>query len=98
MTDRMLPFSDNTECNKPLFHVELLDIITTESTPFLKLYAKYSDTINRVYQPELSRSKPSGYFMYHQFNIHKFYVHPTQCIYVFCTDLRTYSDCFPIQH
>ena len=97
-TERMLPFPDNTECNKPLFHVELLDIITTDSTPLLMLCAKGSDTTNRVYQPELSRSKPSGYFMYHQFNIRKLYVQPTQCIYVFCMDLRTNSDCFPIQH
>jgi hypothetical protein len=29
------------------------------------------------------------------FNIHKFYVLPTQCIYVFCMDLRTNSDFFP---
>ena len=27
--------------------------------------------------------------MYHQFNIQQFYVQPTQCIYVFCVDLRT---------
>ena len=42
--------------------------------------------------------KPSGYCMYHQFNIHKFCMLPTQCIYVFCVDLRTNSDYFPIQH
>jgi len=42
--------------------------------------------------------QPSGHYMYHQFNIHKFYVLPTQCIYVFCVDLRTNSDYFPIQH
>jgi hypothetical protein len=30
-----------------------------------------------------------------RFNIQKFYVLPTQCIYVFCTDLRTNSDYFP---
>jgi hypothetical protein len=40
----------------------------------------------------------SGYYMYHQFNVHKFYVLPTQCIYVFCVDLRTNSHYFPIQH
>ena len=40
----------------------------------------------------------SGYYTYHQFNIHKFYFLPTQCIYVFCVDLRTNSDYFPIQH
>ena len=26
--------------------------------------------------------------MYHQFNIQQVYVLPTQCIYVFCVDLR----------
>jgi len=35
--------------------------------------------------------------MYHQFNIQEFYVLPTQCIYVFCVDVRTNSDYFPIQ-
>jgi hypothetical protein len=34
----------------------------------------------------------------HQFNIQQFSVLPTQCIYVFCVDLRTNSDYFPIQH
>jgi hypothetical protein len=33
-----------------------------------------------------------------RFNVHKFYVLPTQCIYVFCMDLRTNSDYFPTQH
>jgi hypothetical protein len=41
--------------------------------------------------------KLSGYYMYHQFNIQKFYVLPTKCIYVFCVDLRTNSDYFPTQ-
>jgi hypothetical protein len=36
--------------------------------------------------------------MYHQFSIQQFYVLPTQRIYVFCVDLRTNSDYFPIQH
>jgi len=35
--------------------------------------------------------------MYRQFNTQQFYVLPTQCIYVFCVDLRTNSDYFPIQ-
>jgi len=35
--------------------------------------------------------------MYRQFNIRQFYVLPTQCIYVFCVDLRTNSDYFHIQ-
>ena len=42
--------------------------------------------------------KPSGHYMYRQFNIQQSYVQPTQCIYVFCVDLRTNSDYFPIQH
>ena len=42
--------------------------------------------------------QPSGYYMYHQLNIQKFYILPTQCIYVFCMDLNTNMDCFPIQH
>jgi len=36
--------------------------------------------------------------MHHQFKIQQFYVLPTQCIYVFCVDLRTNSDHFPIQY
>jgi hypothetical protein len=32
-----------------------------------------------------------------KFNIHKFYVLPTHCIYVFCMDLRTNFDYFPIE-
>jgi len=35
--------------------------------------------------------------MYRHFSIHKFYVLLTQCIYVFCVDLRTNCDFFPIQ-
>ena len=30
--------------------------------------------------------------MYRQFNVHRLYVLPTQCVYVFCMDLRTNSD------
>ena len=40
----------------------------------------------------------SGHYMYRQFNIQQFHVLPTQCIYVFCVDLRTNSHYFPIQH
>ena len=41
---------------------------------------------------------PSGHYMYHQFNIQQFHVLPTECIYVFCVDMRTNIDYFPIQH
>ena len=40
----------------------------------------------------------SGHYMYHHFNIQQFCVLATQCIYVFCVDLRTNSDYVPIQH
>ena len=38
------------------------------------------------------------HYSYHQFNIQQINVLPTQCIYVFCVDLRTNSDYFPMQH
>ena len=38
--------------------------------------------------------QPSGHCMYRQFNIQHLYVLPTQCIYVFCVDLRTNRDYF----
>jgi hypothetical protein len=40
----------------------------------------------------------SGHYMYHQFNIHKSYVLSTQCIFVFCVDLRTNSAYLAVQH
>jgi hypothetical protein len=39
----------------------------------------------------------SVHYMYRQFNIQQFSALPTQCNYVFCVDLRTNSDYFPIQ-
>ena len=42
--------------------------------------------------------KPSGHYMYHQFSIHNSTSCPTQCIYVFCMDLRTNSDLCHLQH
>ena len=46
----------------------------------------------------LTLLQPSGHYMYRQFNIQRIYVLPTQCIYVFCVDLRTNSDYFTVQH
>ena len=54
----------------------------------------------------LNPLKASDYYMYRtvvtiratRFNIQQFYVLPTQSICVFCVDLRTNSDYFPIQH
>jgi len=48
----------------------------------------------RLFNP----SHSSGHYMYHQFNIHNYYVLPTQCIYVSCKDLRTNSDYLPVDY
>ena len=42
--------------------------------------------------------QPSGHYIYRQFNIQQFRVLSTQCIYMFSMDLRTNSDCCPVQH
>ena len=49
-------------------------------------------------QQRFNPLKPSGHYMYRQFNIQQFYVLPTYCFYVFCVDLRTNNHYFPIQH
>ena len=49
------------------------------------------ESIQPIYSPVLTICTA-------RFNITKFYVQPTQCVYVFCVDLRTNSDYFPIQH
>ena len=41
---------------------------------------------------------PSGHYTYQYFTTHKTHVLPTQCIFVFCVDLRTNSDYFSIRH
>ena len=48
--------------------------------------------------PYINPLKPSGHYMYHQFNSTQFCVLPTPCIYVFCVDLRTNSDYFTVHH
>jgi len=45
-------------------------------------------------QGEFANYEPSGYYLYHQFNIQQLFVLPTQC---FCVYLRTNSDYFPMQ-
>jgi hypothetical protein len=57
--------------------------------------AAYKNTAVEV--PALNPFK-GQWSLYHHFNIQKSYVLPTQCIYVFCVDLRTKSDYFPIHN
>jgi hypothetical protein len=64
----------------------------------LTLQIDIKDKISNMLASHINSLKPSGYCMYRQFNIQQFYVLPTQCIYVFCVDLRTNCDYFPIQH
>jgi len=46
----------------------------------------------------ISPLEPSGHFTYRQFNVQIVYILPTQCIYVFCMDLRKKnSDYFSIK-
>ena len=66
----------------------------SEQTAIISLYS-----INwLVFITEFNPLKPSGHYLYHQFNVQQFYVLPTHCIYVVCMYLRTNSDYFPIQH
>jgi hypothetical protein len=44
------------------------------------------------FMADINPLTPSGYYMYHQFNIQQFHVLPTLYIYVFYVDLRTNSD------
>jgi len=51
----------------------------------------------RYIQGEFANYEPSGHYMYDQFKIQQFCFLPTQCSCVFCVELRTNSDYFPIQ-
>jgi hypothetical protein len=90
-----------------LWNAKASDGITTVQCSLLSLLTLIYHLVRAVLIPPLHcilRSykfnpvKPSGHCTYRQFNIQQFYVLPTQCVYVFCVDLRTNSDYFPIQH
>jgi hypothetical protein len=61
----------------------------------MELYLHYLICLHGIHRNgftfTLNPLKPSC-CMHTRFNIYKFYVLPTQCIYVFCVDLRTNSD------
>jgi hypothetical protein len=61
-------------------------------------YFPIQHELTGLYNNGLNPQTPCGHYMYHQFNIQQFYFLPTQYIYVFCFDLRTNSDYFPMQH
>jgi len=78
--------------------------VVTICTPQWSLYVPHSGhcmyrTVVTICTAQWSLYAPhSGHYIYRQFNIHKLHILPTHCIYVFCVDLRTNSNYFPIQH
>ena len=81
-------------CDIPFLQGYVTEFVGTESC-----YSS-DENVMQGSAESLNAVKPSGHFtsIYRQFNIQQFYVLPTQCIYVFCVDLRTNSDYFPMQH
>ena len=73
-----------------LYSINWLVFITETESVYCAVRTEYLTVINHL--------KSSGQYMYHQFNIQQFHVLPTQRICVFCVDLRTNCDYFPIQH
>jgi len=98
-----LTFTNSTFCPHSVFMCfvwiwEQTAIISLYSINWLVFIAETESVYCAVRTGYLDVIQTIGYYMYHQFNIHKFHVLPTQCIYMFCVDLRTNSDYFPIQH
>jgi hypothetical protein len=67
----------------------------------LMCISKYSALVIRdlvTVLSDLNLYSPAVTVLAARLNTQQFYVLPTQCVYVFCVDLRTNSDYFPIQH
>jgi hypothetical protein len=58
---------------------------------------RHISELNNLYSHLKEVVRRGGHYMYHQFNNQHSHVLPTHCIYVFCVDLRTNSNYFPIQ-
>jgi len=69
----------------------VLFIHRSELLPLYPAVTLYLATVFNPYSPTVTICTT-------RYNNHKFYVLPKQCTYVFCLDLRTNSDYFPIQH
>jgi len=61
-----------------LYNTSVADVLCTPCSVF------------QVFSGVLRALKPSGHYMYRQFNLRP----AIECIYVFCVDLRTKSDYF----
>jgi hypothetical protein len=64
----------------------------------LDICTQEAELIRNVLLRKLPSKSPVVTICTTRFNIQKIYILRAQCIYVFCTDLRTNSDYFPIQH
>jgi hypothetical protein len=71
---------------------------TCHTVPLLPYGGRTVLTTRKISQSALTLSSPAVTIRTTRFNIQQFYVLPTQRVYVFCVDLRTNSDYFPIQH
>ena len=90
----------NTAVHNVLGHNLWMSFLLPQHTGGKQLLAPKGDQVvhNRIILKYSFPLKYGGNYIYRQFNIQQFYVLPTQCIYVFCVDLRTNSDYFPIHH
>ena len=86
---------------KPI-HIEMISL--PENLPFFFCLLLVSANYCNLWKSTFTIShgttmlKCNGHCVNRKFNIQQFYVLPTQCIYVFCVDLRNNSHYFPIQH
>jgi len=98
LPNNTLSWSHNMNCLRVSNNFEI-NPLNAELNPICHLLALLgAHHILHVSRIRVNPSKPSGYYIYQQFTIHKFYVLSTQCIYVLCVDLRTNSDYFPLHH
>jgi len=68
-----------------------VSLVTSTGDSFVKPHTQYD---LRPHSKPLTLSKPSSTT---SFKLQKFYILPTKCVCVFCTDLTTNSDYFLIQ-
>jgi len=73
----------------------VVDLMRAFPRRFLKEGWRICTSLFGISRQSINSLKPSDFCTYSQFRVRKFYVLPTQCIYVFCMDLRTNSDYYP---
>jgi hypothetical protein len=77
-----------------VYHVNITDARTELHVTSASAHSSLSGkTVTFIVGPTSSNSLRTT-----RCKIQKLYRNPTQCMYVFCVDLRTNSDYFPVQH